>query len=70
MNNLKDIIKKHFGSETNLVKAMNERFDLNLATGHVYYWKTQNLPLTRAKQMVKVSNGKLQLIDLRPDLYE
>jgi len=65
MNNLKDIIKKHFGSETNLV-----RFDLKLATGHVYYWKHTNLPLTRAKQMVKVSNGKIQLIDLRPDLYE
>lgn len=64
-----DKVIEYFGTQQNLVNVLNERFDLNLGTGHVYYWMRSNLPIKRAKQIVAVSDGALTLYDLRPDIF-
>jgi hypothetical protein len=69
MNKLNEVVS-HFGSQTNLINAINEQFDLNLKTAHVYYWMHKRIPVNRAKQIVAISRGAFSLFDLRPDLYE
>lgn len=61
---------QYFGSQQNLVNALNERFGLKIKTGHVYYWMRSNLPIHRAKQIVELTDGELTLVDLRPDIFK
>ena len=61
---------EHFGTQTKLAEALNQRFDTSIGTSHIYYWMKNQLPIKRAKQIEILTNGQFNLMYLRPDLFK
>ena len=61
----------YFGSQQALADAINNEFDDRLKQSHIHKWLhlVKKLPLERAYQIEKVTNGKVTKENLRSDLF-
>jgi len=55
---------KYFGSQ----KALAEF--LNVKHGHIYYWLKNGLPVKRAIEIEKLTDGRFNRRYLRPDVFD
>lgn len=62
MNNLDKAIK-HFGSKVKMARS------LDVSPMVVYQWSVRKVPVERALQIEKVTNGDIKASDLRPDIF-
>jgi len=61
---------EYFGSQVKLANALNKKYDLNITTSHVYYWIKNGIPIKRAKQIEKLTDGLFNRRYLRPDIFD